>query len=386
MSAGLPAEGAIDIDLSVCAGTITGVTIRNRRLLSVPVSLAGCPSDEAVRRLSTLFAVCRIAQGLAGAEAVENASGYRVGAIHSLARRMLLLGETVLEHGSRATLDWPLLLGEPPLAPTVRMLRGALADLHRDLYPDGDWMRPGGGRLQPDGRAMAGRLAVVERCLRDAVFAGAAPLDATSWRHWWGEAETPAARLVAKLMGHGLAGFGASDVAPLPCLDPAGLAARLAADDGAYVARPDWRGAPHETGPLARRARHPLVVALVAEHGPGLLARFAARLVELAVCLREMQDFLDGLCNDDASWPRPASGQGLAAVEAARGRLVHRVELREGVVSRYQILAPTEWNFHPAGPLVRGLVGQPGGADPQARARLLVVALDPCVAYRLGVA
>ena len=53
----------------------------------------------------------------------------------------------------------------------------------------------------------------------------------------------------------------------------------------------------------------------------------------------------------------------------------------------YAIVAPTEWNFHPEGALVRGLVGSAADdAATLARAtHLLVQALDPCVACEVEV-
>ena len=137
------------------------------------------------------------------------------------------------------------------------------------------------------------------------------------------------------------------------------------------------------TGPLARQWDHPLVAAVVTIHGPGLLAQLAARVAEIGCLLREMQDFDPSVCDDNRSQSKFSSASGLSIVEAARGRLVHRVELDEGRVVRYQILAPTEWNFHPEGPLVQGLLGRQAGDDPKARARLLVTALDPCVACHI---
>jgi len=57
-------------------------------------------------------------------------------------------------------------------------------------------------------------------------------------------------------------------------------------------------------------------------------------------------------------------------------------------VEAYRIVAPTEWNFHPDGALVRGLIDRPAAdADTACRdAALLVQALDPCVAYAIEVA
>jgi Ni,Fe-hydrogenase I large subunit len=74
-------------------------------------------------------------------------------------------------------------------------------------------------------------------------------------------------------------------------------------------------------------------------------------------------------------------------VETARGLLLHRARLRGGRVADYQIVAPTEWNFHPEGALTRGLEGLTANDTPTLvkRARLAVHALDPCVACEVEV-
>lgn len=68
-------------------------------------------------------------------------------------------------------------------------------------------------------------------------------------------------------------------------------------------------------------------------------------------------------------------------------RLVHWLAITEGRVSAYRILAPTEWNFHPEGPLARGLAGAEVGRGDRVRQviELLVMALDPCVGCELAV-
>ena len=78
---------------------------------------------------------------------------------------------------------------------------------------------------------------------------------------------------------------------------------------------------------------------------------------------------------------------GIGQVEAARGRLVHCVELERGVVKHYQILAPTEWNFHPLGVVARGLETLTTKNEILLRkqADLLINAIDPCVGYDITV-
>ena len=79
--------------------------------------------------------------------------------------------------------------------------------------------------------------------------------------------------------------------------------------------------------------------------------------------------------------------EGLATVETARGLLLHRACVRDECVVDYQIVAPTEWNFHPGGALVRGLEGIDSDDERGLlrSARLAVHALDPCVGFRIEV-
>jgi len=72
-------------------------------------------------------------------------------------------------------------------------------------------------------------------------------------------------------------------------------------------------------------------------------------------------------------------------VETSRGLLLHVVQLRGDQVAEYRIVAPTEWNFHPAGPLFQALSGLDRGDGLEARAQLVAQSLDPCVAYGIEI-
>jgi Ni,Fe-hydrogenase I large subunit len=75
-------------------------------------------------------------------------------------------------------------------------------------------------------------------------------------------------------------------------------------------------------------------------------------------------------------------------VQTARGLLLHAARIDGERIADYRIVAPTDWNFHPDGALARGLVGlEADDAGTLARrAGVAVVALDPCVAFRIEVA
>jgi hydrogenase large subunit len=134
---------------------------------------------------------------------------------------------------------------------------------------------------------------------------------------------------------------------------------------GAYTwcKSPRLNGRVVETGALARQvvAGHPMVRDIVKRHGGNVTARVVARLLEIARVLPEMEKWIrrirpgDPFCFN-AKNLEDASGIGL--IEAARGSLGHWLEVRQGKIHNYQIIAPTTWNFSP-----RDVNGQPGALE-----------------------
>jgi hypothetical protein len=209
---------------------------------------------------------------------------------------------------------------------------------------------------------------------------------------WSSAGATAAQQLVSLVLSNGWSAAGRAEIDFLPELPEDGLGVLLFGDDtSAFVAAPIWEGRPRETSVLSSQENHPLVGDVMRVHGCGLLARLACRLVETAEVPRAMSDIVDsepiGLKNSEQ---RPSagvpSGRGIAHVEAARGRLVHGVEIVDEMVRRYAILAPTEWNFHAAGGAARGLADIAVRAgDVRTLASLFVSSVDPCVGYEVRV-
>jgi hydrogenase large subunit len=164
---------------------------------------------------------------------------------------------------------------------------------------------------------------------------------------------------------------------------------------GAY----SWCKAPRldghvvETGALARQlvAGHPLVRDLVSRNGGNVTARVIARVLEIALVLPVMEEWVRRLRPGEpfcfnSTILTDASGIGL--VEAARGSLGHWLEVRNGKIHNYQIIAPTTWNFSPRdakgepGALEQALVGveieENNGGAPIA-VQHVVRSFDPCM-------
>ncbi len=377
-------EGRITVDLFPAAGE---AKIASSRPLTIPRQFSGNRPGEVLRSVSLLFATCRAAQSIASVEAFEHALRLELSGNTKKARALLVLAETAREHALRILMDWPHFLSAPqePQAPRLERLMHIDRDLRHSLAERAGAIRIGGVcAIEKDGAISA--LAKLKALLEQAIFAE--DLDRwqteSSLQEWARTGHTTAQRLLHQLFDDGLSTAGATLVSTLPQLQPAALADRLFAEDAErFVAQPEWDGQPRETSPLTRNNTHPLVESLKAAEGFGLGARLIACLAELSQIPAQMLAILDRL--DDSAEPDERAalgcGIGVAQIEAARGRLVHVVEMGGDTVSRYRILAPTEWNFHPEGAAAHGLakIAASGEGDCATLARLFVTAVDPCV-------
>jgi hypothetical protein len=72
---------------------------------------------------------------------------------------------------------------------------------------------------------------------------------------------------------------------------------------------------------------------------------------------------------------------------AYRARLLmHHVRLAGEQVVEYEIVAPTEWNFHPDGAFAQDMRGVDETDEESLKqlAHIAALSLDPCVAYESG--
>lgn len=380
-------EGHIAIEVTP---TSSGpkVNIASSRPLAIPTKFAGLRPSAALLLVRSLFATCKAAQGAAAVSSFEAAMGRAPGREALCARRVLVLAETVREHALRVLLEWPKALGEGDNSAeikTAKALMEAGQALARAVDPHGEAFVVGGDATVdwPAARAAASRLltALDDSIFGEdsAAFTGRATL--ADLAAWAAVEQTPAQRLIGFLLAEGFGHFGSVPLSPLPALDDATLLSRLFGEGAAaFIAAPDWQGIPRETTPLARHHHHPMILALRGPAGGyGIAARLAACLIALAEAAGELSDIVGGAC--DPVPPSAGKGPGLAVVEAARGRLIHAVQMDGEVIKAYRILAPTEWNFHPEGAAAAGLshIASEAGAARERLAHLFLVAMDPCV-------
>ncbi|MCW8884771.1 MAG: nickel-dependent hydrogenase large subunit [Motiliproteus sp.] len=148
-----------------------------------------------------------------------------------------------------------------------------------------------------------------------------------------------------------------------------------------------------EVGAFARQLvdGHPLARALYQDSRSNVRNRVLMRLLELARITIAMEQWAREI---DPSQPffedngqLMQDGIGIGTLEAARGSLGHWLEVRDGKIHNYQIIAPTTWNFSPRdsqqqpGALELALQGAPvreGEKEPVA-VQHIVRSFDPCM-------
>jgi len=367
-------EAKIHIKLHWDGRRIDRAELQPRPLVRATELVRGKTAGQAAIIIPMLFSICGKAQGAAAAVALAFALGGEPD--RAAERERLVLGEALQELLWRFLLDLPRLMGGHGNAALLASLRKGLA-------------QAAAGQNETVWQAFA---AQAEMALSQVILG----MSVADWRkladleqlsEWLRRTDTETACNLLELWnGAGRWGDGRAALMPavsrermlnevLPGLD----------SDEDFAQRPHWQGKVMETGSLARMQTHPVLAELLQLEGASILARFLARLFEMVELLDRLRQPVE------PGWVQGAAlrpGIGLAWVQTARGLLLHRAELDgQGGVADYRIVAPTEWNFHPAGSCAKALTGKSASRADEARrsAELLVQALDPCVAYIIEV-
>ena len=349
----------IDITVWLASGRIADVAIQPRSRPPLTRLFAGKPVAALQGVLPRLFSLCSVAHQVAFLSAVEAARGQDVSTDARQRRVTAIVAERLTE----------LLRG---LFVGRLALDGASAAAVRAMMQASSVL---GASAAEDGQGVSRREAVAE--IRAALRTLGIGND--------GEAPAPGSALAAHLARCNGDVFLPPVTEPtyLSAADDLGIAARLLSDGATFSDAPDLDGRVPETGIWARRVgREP---ALPPDAGPA--QRLTARIEEAARLCAWLEGDEQVLEGDVIESYRLGPGKGAAAIECARGRLYHAVELDdEERILRFEFLAPTEWNFHARGPLVQSLKGSAlvAGRQGQDAVRTLIGSFDPCVGFNLS--
>ncbi|MGJ5066224.1 nickel-dependent hydrogenase large subunit [Bradyrhizobium oligotrophicum] len=353
----------IDVTLSVADQLIVGVDIQPRTRPPLERLFAGKPAEMLLAALPRLFSLCAGAHQVALLSALEAARGEQAAPSTRHRRIQAVLAERFAEL-MRGLLIASMADNRSVAQPVQRLLQ-AIASLQTPSDADA----PQQSRAATLSQIKMGMVALGIGWPAEPVLPGtplASMMDAArkaaddgGWSHMPAEHDI------------------------LSAADDGAIVTRLIDVGSAFAEAPELDGRVPETGVWARYAeRHQLASA-------GPVERLSAKIAEIAELLRLIEaDEAEAAAADPHAVASYGLGprRGAAAVECARGRLHHAIELdAHGTVSRFEYLAPTEWNFHPRGPVVRSLTGVAlrGTVDRHA-VHTMVGSFDPCVGYHLA--
>ncbi|QOY52765.1 nickel-dependent hydrogenase large subunit [Candidatus Sulfurimonas baltica] len=109
----------------------------------------------------------------------------------------------------------------------------------------------------------------------------------------------------------------------------------------------------YEVGPLARAMvnKNQLILDAHKKYGDSIFSRIIARVCEISQLLLHSTKLIKELDLNEPSYIEPSinikqlNASGYSAVEAARGTLIHKVEIENGIIKNYEIITPTQWNL-----------------------------------------
>ncbi|MDD5028198.1 MAG: nickel-dependent hydrogenase large subunit [Rhodoferax sp.] len=376
----MTAPAAIAGQYHLCPGQ--SPAIQGRRPVLQPGRLrqllAGQRPEQAIRTLGSVFTLCAHAHQRSARQALAAAQSSLTGATSSTAppvqASVLLLLETARDHLRSITLDWPQRLGLAlngaeqlawlngcplPLVTPTPVTDQALA--WQQLAQLNDWL--------------------ARRVLLQASADWLAQLQAPGALAAWCQAH--ASRLLpARCLADGLqhAAPLTTSVPALHLLDPdPGVQGQRLLDlvqqmqrDPDFCQYPNWRGQCAENGPWTRLRHRAEAATLTLEY------RISSRWLELIELSQATPTTSHTPALLSSGVLVTGAGQALAWCEMARGLLLHWAHCNpDGSVRDYQVIAPTEWNFHPQGRLAKALAAL--SPTDTAMAQRLAAAFDPCV-------
>lgn len=388
----MQAEGKIQIALTLTENanskTVNGVQIdSNRPIKAAAQVLEGKTIAEVLELLPLMFNVCGRAQTCAGVRAMEKALGIHVHDQVEKLRDAVVNMETLRELLWRIYLDWPDFNNTKVNYEYFKKVLD-LQKQYETIIDNKKLFILGAKPYRIDVDALTKiseeLMHVVETSLLSVpIYNWLQIFGDQSFDRWLKSADTTAAHLIKKIAFEGWSSAGNHPLTPLPTLTRA-VERELSKSmqDPNFIAQPSWQGQCCESTSLTR-VTTPLLITMAKSYGNGLLTRVIARLTEIAMLTQQLVPHNVPDTNDTPILP--IHRHGLGAVAAARGQLFHRVKIKKQCILEYQILAPTEWHFHPQGVAYQSLCQLYGDRHAiEQQARLLINIIDPCVGYEFS--
>lgn len=307
--------------------------VQTHNVVDAGLLCAGLQPEQALALIGRVFGLCRVAHMAASARAMGLAG-------HAMPDHARMQDEILQDHALALLVTLPAQLNLPPQ-------RESLCRVLQDRQA---------------GRAIAGELTGTNVSL--------AHMNAQAFEAWLATGQTENGAFLPRLLNRcqsALQGVGAA--VGMAGLTPQAVQARLAHERGQPVP-----AMAYDASIWPDYAHHPVMQALAEAGEVTPFARLVARLLEFLACLEGHVGGMFARVN-----PFLASmGAGFGVARAARGMLVHAVQVCNGLVTDYQILSPTFWHMAEGG-LFRQAISRLRPGCAKLSVECVLAALNPCV-------
>ncbi|MDE7548757.1 hypothetical protein PY793_12275 [Acetobacter fabarum] len=314
--------------------------VQTRNVVDAGLLCAGLQPAQALALVGRVFGLCRMAHMAASVRAMGLAE-------HTGPDHARMQDEILQDHALALLVTLPAYLNLPPQRESLsRVLQ------HRQAGP-----------------AMARELTGAD--------AGLAHMNAQAFEAWLATGKTETGAFLPRLFNRcqsALEGVGAA--VDMTELTPQAIQAQLA-----HGQEPHVPTMAYDASIWPDYAHYPVMQALAGAGEVTPFARLIARLLEFLACLEGRVDTMFARVPPFLS----SMGAGVGVARAARGMLVHAVQMRGGLVVKYQILSPTFWHMADGG-LFRQAVSRLKPGCAKVSVECVLAALNPCVPVTVEVA
>ena len=376
-------DGKISICIDIQNNAIGDVQITSSRPLNIPILFANKPVVYVENIINTIYQLCNTAHRFAFLSLLDKSGVITLSDNEILAYKMLLNLENLKEHCFSMMTKWTL---DNSHFPKMALILQNIDAIKKALCPSGDALSLQTKQLQ-DGTNIQPLIAKLTSTIQD-IFCDIDNLtNVKELDKWRINSASIGAQFLEYLMQANYASLGNETSKHLPPLTALQMSALL--EDESIIKTPTYLGQTYENTSFSKLASHPLITKLQNIYGTGIFTRSTARILEVLALLRSLNHNYISLKKQDLSYTFSAqkSQTNTTAIDVSRGRLIHKMHFEGEQIMSYQILAPTEWNFHPRGILYDMIknLSHTDEASLRKQIELLVAAIDPCVGYELEI-
>ena len=387
----MPIEGEIKISIVARSGQVESVSITSTRPLHITKLFAGKSIDSVADIMNALYQLCNTAHRFAFLCLLDESKIIKLSQNEIQAYQLLLDLETIREHCFSISSKWSQ--DSDNLVDTnIINLLTTLKEISVALFTNTDPLSFSDKRLQSF-NSIDKLILKLEQQLQILLIGSqyntqSVFTDLDSFNDWLQVGKSKSADFLNYLQQHQPNKMGNVKVSHLPDLDLKDISALL--NNDTYIQCPSYQDITYETTPYSRQSEHRLIKQLVNIHGSGVFTRASAQLLEVFELLNKVKHNYTNIKSENISYNIQfplLETNALVQLEAARGRLVHQLSIKDEKIKSYQILAPTEWNFHPEG-VLNNMIKSLNFTDKKdllTKVKLLVNAIDPCVGYSIEV-